>query len=137
MLESEGFYVGFDAQTFALLVSDGTHNRIGATADHGSQFVVSYMLQKVIFGETGVEVVLKGVLERIPAFFVAEQRVVVADSRKGVLVMVLLFATIVAEFDFLESEHVELGMLKKVRFLVVVVDHARFFFSSDLWVTEE
>ena len=95
------------------------------------------MLRKVIFGETGVEVVLKGVLERIPAFFMAEQRVFVADSRKDVLVMGLLFATIVAEFDFLESEHVELGMLKKVRFLVVVVDHARFIFSSDLWVTEE
>ena len=59
------------------------------------------MFQKVIFGETGVEVVLKGVLERIAAFFMAEQKVVVADSRKGVLVMVLLFATMVAEFNFL------------------------------------
>ena len=59
------------------------------------------MLQKVSFGETGVEVVLKGALERIPAFFTAEQRVVLADSGKGVLVMVLLFATMGAEFNFL------------------------------------
>jgi hypothetical protein len=86
------------------------------------------MLEKIGFGETEFVVVLQGTFQRIPAFLAVEQRVGLRDAREGVLVLMrklLLFAVVVAELDFLQSEHVELGLLEEVRFLVGVAHHPR------------
>ena len=80
------------------------------------------MLRKVYFGQAHIESLLICTLERVFAFLSIEQRIVLANSGKAFLFFgytpLFLFGIVIAKLYLLQSKHIQLCLLKKVRLLI-------------------